>query len=62
VIFSIGMTVGWNKLGAVPAIRTRFDSQLPELPELRGACSSLQKNSLPRCVSFDVECFGCDDC
>jgi hypothetical protein len=34
----VSFSVGWNKLSAVPAIQTGFDSQLPEL---RGACSSL---------------------
>ena len=36
------MKVGWNKLRAVPAIRTGYDSRLPEQ---RGACSSLRKNT-----------------
>ncbi|MFT4557080.1 MAG: hypothetical protein ACI8P0_000599 [Planctomycetaceae bacterium] len=30
----MSIKVGWNKLRAVPAIRTGFDSRLPELPEL----------------------------
>jgi hypothetical protein len=40
VSFSIGVTVGWNKLRAVPAIQLGFDSRLPEL---RRACSSLRE-------------------
>jgi hypothetical protein len=40
------VTVGWNKLRAVPALRTFFDSRLPEL---RCACSSLQNITVYQC-------------
>jgi hypothetical protein len=35
----MGITVGWNKLGAVSAVESQ---NLFELPELRRACSSLR--------------------
>jgi len=50
VSFFIGMTVGWNKLRAVPAIRTGFDTRMPEL---RGACSSLRKDRNLSALSGD---------